>query len=79
MVILLRYSLSSKEIRIMVAAAARALTPAKGEVIKETTPLNAPKMPKTIRKPVRNREIRLSGIPVTAVALMRLIARITET
>ena len=65
--------------RIMATEAAREPRPAMGLPAREITPPKAPKIPKTISIPVRKPEIRLSGTPLRAVFLMRLMVRMTDT
>ena len=75
MVILARYSPRSRDIKTQHTPLAKEAMPATGLAIRENRPPRQVSTPITIIKPVRNREMRLSGAPLRAEPLMRLIAR----
>ena len=75
MVILARYSPRSRDIKTQHTPLAKEAMPATGLAIRENRPPRQVSTPITIIKPVRKREMRLSGAPLRAEPLMRLIAR----
>ena len=74
-VILARYSPRSRDIKTQHTPLAKEAMPATGLAIRENRPPRQVSTPITIIKPVRNREMRLSGAPLRAEPLMRLMAR----